>query len=167
MVRSGWAFLGIIGLLHAVPMHPLRPHPIRLNRDFQADMAWCKLFVSEWNWVSFLSVPSQLPAKELTTDALGSWGCGTWHGRSWFQLAWNDTSQQLPITVKEFLLIILACDLWEVQWYGQLIRCHCDNQVVVASLCSPRKQKQTLPAYAASTSVYQGSIWGPPSATVY
>ena len=39
VVRSGRAFLRrMIDLLHAVPMHPLRPHPIRLNRDFRADI---------------------------------------------------------------------------------------------------------------------------------
>ena len=129
----------MIDLLHAVPMHPLRPHPIYLNRDFRADIAWWKLFVSEWNVVSFLSTPSQLPAKGLATDASGPWGCGAWHGRSLFQLAWSDTLQQLPIAVIELLPIILACDLWGVQWYGQLIRCHCDNQVVVAITSTPAR----------------------------
>ena len=137
VVRPGRSFLRrMINLLHTVPMHSMRPHPIRLNREFRSDLAWWRLFTSEWNGVSFLMPPSQLPGKELTTDASGSWGCGAWHGNRWFQLAWNDASLQLPITVKELLPIILACKLWGIEWSGQCIRCHCDNQAVVANLRS-------------------------------
>ena len=137
VVRSGRSFLRrMIDLLHSVPMHPLRPHLIRLNRAFRADLAWWRLFVAEWNGVSFLAPPRQTPITELATDASGSWGCGAWHGSRWFQIAWDDTSQSLPIAAKELLPIVLACELWGREWCGRLVRCHCDNQVVVAGLRS-------------------------------
>ena len=137
VVWSGRSFLRrMIDLLHTVPMHPMKPHPIRLNREFRSDLAWWRLFASEWNGVSFLTPPTQHPVKELATDASGSWGCGAWHGNHWFQLAWDEASLQLPITVKELLPIILACERWGIGWSDQCIRCHCDNQAVVANLRS-------------------------------
>ena len=137
VVRSGRSFLRrMIDLLHTVPMYPMKLHPIHLNREFHSDLAWWRLFASEWNGVSFLTPPAQLPVKELATDASGLWGCGVWHGNRWFQLAWNEASLQLPITVKELLPIILACERWGIGWSGQCIRCHCDNEVVVANLHS-------------------------------
>jgi hypothetical protein len=149
VVRSGRSFLRrMIDLLHMVPMHPLRPHPIRLNREFRSDLIWWRLFVSEWNGVSFLPPPHQLPAKEMATDASGSWGCGAWHGNSWFQLTWDTTSQSLPIVTKELLPIVLACELWGAKWRDQLVRCHCDNQAVVACLRSRTSKKRALLAHA-------------------
>lgn len=137
VVRSGRAFLRrMIDLLHAVPMHRLRPHPIRLNREFRSDLAWWRCFISKWNGVSFLAPPRHLPAKEMASDASGTWGCGAWHGTRWFQVRWGAVSVELPIMTKELLPIILACELWGPQWEGHCIQCHCDNQAVVACLRS-------------------------------
>ena len=126
----------MLDLLHAVPMHRLRPHPIRLNREFRSDLAWWRMFAAEWNGVSFLAPPPQLHATEMASDASGSWGCGAWHGTRWFQLQWDAASQELQIALKELLPVVLACKLWGPLWENQRVRCHCDNQVVVASLRS-------------------------------
>ena len=137
VVRSGRSFLcRMIDLLHSVAMHPLIPHPIRLNREFRSDLAWWRLFIVQWNGVSFLPPPRWLPAQELATDASGSWGCWAWHEVHWFQVQWDRTSLPLPIVVKELLPIVLACEQWGAGWNGRLIRCHCDNQAVVACLRS-------------------------------
>ena len=137
VVCSGRSFLRrMIDLLHSVPMHPLRPHPIRLNREFRSDLAWWRLFVSQWNGVSYLPPPRCLPSEEMASDASGSWGCGAWHGKGWFQIGWDPVSLPLPIAVKELLPIVLACELWGPGWDGRSVLCHCDNQAVVASLRS-------------------------------
>ena len=83
--------------------------------------------------MSFLAPPRQIPVTELATDASG---CGAWHSSRWFQVAWDDTSQSLPIAAKKLLPIVLACEIWGCGWSGRLVRCHCDNQVVVAGLRS-------------------------------
>ena len=54
----------------------------------------------EWNFV--LPPSHQSPP---AADVSGSWGCGAWHGRSWFQLRWDERSADLP---KELLAIVLA-----------------------------------------------------------
>ena len=46
VVRPGRTFLRrMFDLLHAIPMHRLRAHPIRLNREFRSDLAWWRTFV--------------------------------------------------------------------------------------------------------------------------
>ena len=123
----------MIDLLHSVPMHPLRPHPIRFNREARSDQAWWRLFIASWNGISFLPPPRMVLAVDFASDTLGSWGCGAWCGSHWFQLEWDDRSPPLPIVVKELVPIVLA---WGREWGGRLVRAHCDNQAVVASLTS-------------------------------
>ena len=137
VVWAGRSFLRrMIDLLHAVPMHPLRPHPIRLNKQFRSDLAWWRLFIHEWNGVSFLPPPPYLPGTDMASDASGSWGCGAWYNTQWFQLKWDHASLSLSIMVKELLAVVLAGAVWGASWSSQHIRCHCDNQAVVACLHS-------------------------------
>ena len=105
VIRVGRSFLRrMLDLLHAVPAHPRRPHPIRLNREFRSDR-W-RTFVQSWNGISYLTL--ELPVMEMASDASGSWGCGAWHLSHWFQWEWDDRSTPLPIMVKELFPIILA-----------------------------------------------------------
>ena len=87
VVRCGRTFLRrMLDLLKGVPMHPLCPHPIRLNRSFRSDLAWWRLFAAEWNGVSFLTPTVRLPRQQLASAASGSWGCGAYYDSHWFQL---------------------------------------------------------------------------------
>ena len=143
VVRSGRSFLRrMLDLLHAVHHPPNSTIPIRLNKGFRSDLAWWNTFVGGWNGISFLPPPSHLPSTAITTDASGSWGCGAWHNKSWFQVQWGPSAQALSIAAKELIPIILACAAWGSTWHGQRVLCHCDNQVVVACLRS-RTSKDT------------------------
>ena len=131
VVRSGRSFLRrMLDLLHAVPH---QQPTIRLNAAFRSDLAWWRAFLVNWNGVSFLPTPALLPSVELMSDASGSWGCGAWHARSWFQLQWDARSHPLSIAEKELLPIILACAIWGRSWQGHRVVC---NQMVVACLRS-------------------------------
>ena len=137
VVRSGRCFRRrMLDLLHGGP-RPL-PHscPIRLNREFRSDLTWWRIFAEDWNGVSFLTPPPDRTHLELTSDASGSWGCGAWHGHSWFQLQWDQQSSALPIMVKELLPIVLACAIWGPSWRNHRVLCYCDNQAVVAGIRS-------------------------------
>ncbi len=126
----------MIDLLHSTCHPPRGRTPIRLNKGFQSDLAWWLAFVETWNGTSLLLTPSHLPHVVMTSDASGSWGCGAWHHRSWFQVTWDFRSSALTIAEKELLPIILACATWGKAWYGHRVTCRCDNQVVVACLRS-------------------------------
>ena len=118
--------------------------PIRLNVAFRLDLAWWQAFIGEWNRVSFLTPPQLLPEWEMASDASGTWGCGAWHRNLWFQIPWDASTHRLPITVKELLPIIVAGALWGAEWAGHRIRCHCDNQAVVACLRSRTSRHKGL-----------------------
>ncbi len=127
VVRPGHSFLRrMLDLLHT-RTRPGSNDIIRLNTGFRADLAWWKEFVCSWNGISFLAPPSHLPSVEIASDASGSWGCGAWHGDSWFQLPWDDRSRELSIACKELIPIALACTAWGHQWHGYRVTCHCDN----------------------------------------
>ena len=83
-------------------------HHIKLNAGARSDLAWWHEFLEDWNGVSLLSALIELdPTIVLTSDALGSWGCGAFWGTSWFQLAWSDTActMETNITTKELIPI--------------------------------------------------------------
>ena len=58
VLRPGRPFLRrMIDLLHSVPMHPLKPHPIRLNRQFRSDLTWCVSTGVEWRFLPSTPLP--------------------------------------------------------------------------------------------------------------
>ncbi len=145
VVRSGRSFLRrMIDLLHGNHRSPNSRIPIRLNAEFRSDLAWWIMFIAKWNGISFLAPPHKLPQVHLTSDASGSWGCGAWHGTSWFQLKWDSSSIKHPIAEKELIPIIVACVVWGANWRGHQVICHCDNQVVVACLRSRTSKTKGL-----------------------
>ena len=117
VVHSGWSFLRcMLDLFHTVPMHPLKLHPIHLNRGFRSDLTWWCLFVSCWNGVSFLAPPAHLPTLQSASDTSGTWDCGAWHRSHWFQVQWDQREESLQIMAKELIPIVLACAVWGPQW---------------------------------------------------
>ncbi len=92
--------------------------------------------MEQWNGKAFLCPPASLPTVELVSDASGSWGCGAWHGNSWFQVQWDRRADKISIAVKELLPIVLTCVMWGHAWRTHQVRCLCDNQVIVAALQS-------------------------------
>lgn len=143
VVRSGRSFLRrLLDLLHQTDHRPEGQGWIRLSNACRGDIAWWKEFVQSWNGVSFLQPPRSLPVVECTTDASGLWGCGAWHGTSWFQVAWDYRANELSIAGKELVPIILACAAWGMAWQACRVRCRCDNQVVVAALTSRSSKDQ-------------------------
>ena len=64
----------MLDLLHGVPMHRLRPHPIHLNRAFRSDLAWWRLFAAEWNGVSFFTAHESPSAPAAGLGRLGFMG---------------------------------------------------------------------------------------------
>lgn len=76
-------------------------------------------------------MPPESPAFTLVSDASGSWGCGAVPGTRWFQLPWPASWQNIPISPKELVPIIVAVALWGPLWAGSKVRCLCDNMAVV------------------------------------
>ncbi len=60
----------------------------------------------------------------------------------WFQLKWPSAWEDIRITVKELLPIILG--VWCKEWEGKTIRCRCDNAAVVAAVNSGRSKNDWM-----------------------
>lgn len=133
VIRPGRRFLrGIFGLLSQFGR---KDHPIRLNREFRADMEWWHEFASRWNGVSLLrEVALQHPSIELWSDASGAWGCGALWMDKWFQVEWREWPgfQDATISSKELLPLVIAAAIWGPEWRSSVVLCHCDNQAVVS-----------------------------------
>ena len=63
-------------------------------------------------------------------------GCGAWHDRQWFQLAWDERTFNWHIAAKELVPIIMAAVLWGQKWKGNRVVARCDNTAVVTVLNS-------------------------------
>lgn len=114
-------------------------HHLRLSVAARSDLAWWHEFLEAWNGISLMTATNTaVPDVVLTSDASGSWGCGGFWEKKWFQVAWEGTecSSSTNITVKELIPIVIATALWGREWRGQVVNCRCDNQAVVAVLQS-------------------------------
>ena len=129
VIKPGRSFLGkVISLLSVARQ---QHHHIRLNADFRADMSWWQMFATHWNGASLVVLP-QSRMISMTSDASGSWGCGAWHEKDWFQLAWDSRTQGLHIAAKELIPIIVGAVVWGKTWKGSKVVAYCDNSAVVA-----------------------------------
>jgi len=70
------------------------------------------------------------------SDASGRWGYAAFCVSDWFQLTWQGRWEEVHITIKELLPIVVAGAVWGSQWSGLWIQCLCDNAAVMAIIDS-------------------------------
>lgn len=64
--------------------------PMRLSAEFRFDLRWWATFIDVWNGVSIISALCHRPVDAwLTSNASGSWGCGAYFRRCWFNISWE------------------------------------------------------------------------------
>ena len=92
------------------------------------------------------SLKQQTPELCVSSDASGSWGCGTVHGNEWFQLQWLGLGETMAydIVAKEMLPIVIAVALWVPTWEGKTIRAWCDDEAVVAIVNTGSSREKTV-----------------------
>ena len=67
----------------------------------------------------------------LTSDASGSWSCGAFWDKLWFQFVWPEALSDLHITKKVIISIVLTAATWGTQWKNKSVLCRCDNAAAV------------------------------------
>ncbi len=132
VIHAGRTFTRrLIDLLKA-NHHRANTSHICLNVQAQSDIMWWHAFIQQWNGLSMMTNSrKQDPDIYIHSDASGSWGCGAFWGRYWFQFQWSQLSISFSITVKELLPIVIAAAIWGHMWVGKAVRCLCDNEAVV------------------------------------
>ena len=133
VTRHGRTFLRQLFTLlsHARKSH----HFIHLTSGARADLLWWKVFLQDWNGLSFS--PQIIPSIYVISDASGSFGCGAFsldHG--WFQLRWPESWNAVNIAAKELVPVVLAASLWGPGWHRQCVCFQSDNMAVVQILRS-------------------------------
>lgn len=73
----------------------------------------------------FLELRRVHPDVQLTSDASSKWGCGAFCDRRWFQLQWQESLQQMHITINELIPIVLPRE-----WSGLTVQVRCDSAAV-------------------------------------
>ena len=133
IVHPGRTFLRqLFSLLHLVKAPN---HFIRLNVGARADLAWWKCFLQSWNGSSFFPLPT--PTCHVYSDASGTYGSGAFADTvGWFQAKWPEGWEEVDISAKELIPVVIAAALWGHGWQGQHICFHSDNMAVVATINS-------------------------------
>ena len=104
------------------------PYQANPRISFGLGMVGC--FLPLWNSLSFMNVHKWQTEPEVvfSSDASGSWGCGTIWATRWIQCEWQSTWVG---ALKELLPIILACAIWGASWSHKPIQVLCDNVAVI------------------------------------
>ena len=134
VVRPGRSFLHRMIALLSAARKGSRYCPVRLNKQFQSDIAWWRLFVSGWSGIALMwFLAKESTQITLTTDASGQWGCGGFIEpiMAWFEWQWDMHIINDSIAVKDLFPILLATALYGKHWKDCNILCRCDNQAVV------------------------------------
>ena len=103
-----------LGATYELAAIPKKAHErIRLTREFKADLAWCSIFLNQWNG-SFLIWDHlhHYPEVTVLSDTSGSWGCGALTAQLWIQHQWLPETGNLSIAHKELIPIVITCFVW-------------------------------------------------------
>ena len=134
VVRPGRPFMRHIINIMKIPKRA--SHFVHLNQEVRADLAWWDAFIQHWNGTSF--IPNMPQNTSMTSDASGTWGCGTFRNDTsdWFQVQWPSHYGEVCIAAKELVPIVIGAALWGRQWSGSKVLFLSDNQAVVEVLGS-------------------------------
>ena len=111
-----------------------RCHHVHLDATARADLLWWEYFLQSWNGMSFFLFPPT-PTVHVHTDASGSFGCaGVLPPSQYFQLQWSDSWNEVDITTKELVPVVIAAAMWGRAWFRTQVCFHVDNMGVVAIL---------------------------------
>ena len=110
-----------------------RDHPICLSSEFRLDLQWWHDFLTSWHGVSLwlfprMSAPTDV---EVTSDAAGSLGSGTYYNNEWFSGAWVPSQADQSIAYKELFPVVVASHVWGSQWSRRHVLFRSDNEAVV------------------------------------
>ena len=80
-------------------------------------------------------IPCDAILQHVYSDASGSYGCGAFttnQARRWFQVVWPLSWQEVDISAKELVPIVVAAAVWGRSWQQRHVVFHSDNAAVVA-----------------------------------
>ena len=111
--------------------------------DIRKDFLWWHTFLEEFSGVEI--IPSPTVSLAVYGDACVQGG-GGWNPSTseFFSLRFPDnlSSSEVPIHVKEFIVVILSLRSWAENWTGHKVVIYCDNDAV-CDTCQYQKPKKS------------------------
>ena len=120
---------------------------ITLSNDIRKDFLWWETYMAMFNGIHLL-VPTDI-SEQLAGDACPM-GFGSWYPnqREYFSSKFPQKFQdpQIPIHIKEFIVVILAIKKWGRLWAGKRVNIFCDNDSVcdVIFYLKPKDEKMQI-----------------------
>ena len=141
VVKHSRTFMSrLLKQLREIPINPANCK-VKLSEDCRKDLLWWRTFLKVYNGVTMienedaiqLSLPQLIdtPFTVCVGDATLTGG-GAWHGSSYWsrQFPHQLKDPQIPVHVKEFLVVTASAKLWGSSWAGKVIQIFCDNDPV-------------------------------------
>ena len=107
-------------------------HYRSLNLSARADISAWLFFIENFNGRALILPEIVLSSDEISlhTDA-SNLGMGCCLGSRWFSCSFDESMLKYDITVREFLPIVIALELWPLEFQNKRIQFLCDNMAVV------------------------------------
>lgn len=113
-------------------------HHIHLTAECREDIRMWKLFLDQWNGISFFYDIERTPANSmhLYTDASSTLGFGGFFKGHWFCDSWpeklpSEPDKDISMALRELYPIVVAAILWGKYWSSKRILFYCDNAATV------------------------------------
>ena len=114
---------------------------VTLSYDIKKDFLWWDRYLIEFSGVEIIPSPSVNQAVYGDACPIGG---GSWNPTKseFFSIQFPQymSSADVPIHIKEFIVLIFSIRLWGPHWKGQRITLYCDNDAV-CDTCTLQKPK--------------------------
>lgn len=126
-------------------------HHVHLNAECREDILMWKLFLEQWNGVSFFYDIERTPADsmQLYTDASSTVGFGGFFQGQWFCDKWpedlpKEEDKEISMAFRELYPIVIASLLWGHLWTSKRILFYCDNEATVKIIHKGRSKSLSI-----------------------
>ena len=108
-------------------------HRVKLTVGVKDDLKVWEQFLIFFNGKCFFMEDNVVSTDmlQLYTYASGKYGYGALLETSWFYAEWNESWENVDITIKELYPIALAVDLWGERFSNKYVCFNCDNETLI------------------------------------
>ena len=121
-------------VIYFVELDKAPHHFVCLGAGARADLVWWKCFLQGWSGTSFFPFPN--PSHNVYSNASGTYGCGAVvDSLGYFQLEWLRGWEEIDLSVKELVPVVVTAVLWGGLWRWKPIFFHSQITWLWCQLC--------------------------------
>ena len=135
-------------IICAVRVLPSQKSKTTLSYDVRKDLLWWEKFIQVFSGVEL--IPPVTVSQFVLGDAYPQGG-GSWNPvlGQFFSMRFPDylCTPEIPIHLKEFIVVILCVRTWGMNWAGQRILIYCDNDAVCDTITHQKPKNTDMQKY--------------------